>query len=430
VTAGVLSPADRRELQRRVLRALAASQVIGAAALGSAVTVGGFVVQDILGDDTPWAGIATAAVTTGSAFASQWLARVMARRGRRPGLQLGYAAAAVGALVAALGTERSNLLVFVVGLFLYGSGQASNLLARFAAGDLASDTDRASAMSTVVFASTFGAVAGPLLIGPAERAGETWLGFGTYTGPWIVAAVAFAAAAVTTAVRLRPDPLVAIGGTTRQGSEAAGLASPSGGFRAFAGAMSTSRDVRLAVLAMATSHVVMIAVMTMTPVHLRLHGHEGVSPFVVSVHIAGMYAFSPLMGRYADRHGALRALRLGAGLLVAAGITSSLSGDVEQLLFPSLWLLGLGWSAGLIGGSALLTESVADDSRVVVQGWSDLLMSACGGLAGLASGFVRRAVGFHVLATTASVLAAILLVAVLVQASRVRAEVPRLSSPA
>ena len=80
-------------------------------------------------------------------------------------------------------------------------------------------------------------------------------------------------------------------------------------------------------------------------------------------------------------------------------------------LFPSLWLLGIGWNFGLIGGSSLLIESVPAAQRAAVQGSADLAMSFCGGLAGFSSGFIRRAVGFHILATLATVAAGLLLVA-------------------
>jgi MFS family permease len=206
-------PVDRAALQRRTLRVLTVGQLVGAAALASAVTVGAFVVQGILGQETPWAGLATATVTTGTAFMSALLARRMARHGRRPGLQLGYGLAVVGGLVAGLGAEWEQLIVFLPGLFLYGSGQAANLLARYAATDLAEPQERSRAMSRIVFASTFGAVLGPLLIGPAEAAGQEWFGLQKYTGPWLFSTVFFLGAMVNTAVRLRPDPLVVAGGT-------------------------------------------------------------------------------------------------------------------------------------------------------------------------------------------------------------------------
>ncbi len=399
-----LDPAERARLQQRTLRALTVGQIVGSAALGAAITVGAFVLQGILGDDTPWAGLAAATVTMGSAVMAPLLARRMRGRGRRPGLSLGYALAAVGGVVAAVGAQTEALAPFLVGLFLYGSGQASNLLARYAATDLAEEDDRARSMSRVVFASTFGAVFGPLLVVPAQRLGEA-AGLGPYTGPWLFSAVFFALAGTVATILLRPDPLVVAGGLDR----AAG-ATDRPGVRDALGVVTARPLARLAVLAMVVSQSVMVAVMAMTPVHLRLHGHEGVSQLVVSVHIAGMFAFSPLVGRFSDRHGHLRTIVVGAAVLAASTVLAAASGDVEQLLFPSLWALGLGWNFGLIGGSSLLIDQVPLEDRVGVQGLSDLLMSAAGGLAGFGAGFVRRAVGYHVLAELATLAAAGLLV--------------------
>lgn len=400
-----LADEARAQLQRRVLRVLTGGQIVGAAALAAAVTVGAFVVQDILGQQTPWGGIATATVTTGTAVMAQVLSRRMLRRGRRPGLQLGYGLAAVGGVVAALGVEAGSLLLFLPGLFLFGNGQASNLLARYAATDLADPAQRSRAMSRVVFASTFGAVFGPLLIGPAERAGQAWLGLEKYTGPWLFSSVFFVAAMFNTALRLRPDPLVVAGGLLPADSTV-----PAPPVRHALAVIRATPRARLALAAMAISQATMVAVMTMTPVHMKLHGHEQLSQYVISAHIGGMYAFSPLVGRFADRRGRIPAVLTGGLVLVAATGLASLSGDAELLLFPALWALGLGWNFGLIGGSSLLTESVPADERVAVQGSADLLMSLCGGLAGFSSGFIRRAVGYHLLATAALVAAGGLLV--------------------
>jgi hypothetical protein len=260
-------------------------------------------------------------------------------------------------------------------------------------------------MSRIVFASTFGAVFGPLLISPAEAAGQEWFGWSKYTGPWVFSAVVLLLAFVNTAVRLRPDPLVLAGGISPKG----GVPLPSIP-QAMAIVVATPKG-RLALGSMVISQVTMVAVMTMTPVHMKLHGHETMSQFVVSLHIAGMYAFSPLVGRYADRRGTVRAVVVGAWLLVAATVLAALSGEAALILFPSLWLLGIGWNFGLIGGSSMLLESVPESKRVTVQGSADLMMSFCGGLAGLSSGFIRKAYGFHILSASATVAAGLLLVA-------------------
>ena len=406
--AAPLTEAERATIQRRVLWVLASGQVVGAAALATAVTVGAFVIQGILGDKTALGGLATATVTIGTAFTSLWLSRLMRRRGRRPGMQLGYTLASIGGLVAAIGAQHRSLPIFVLGLFVFGNGQASNLLARYAATDLATSEDRSRAMSRVVFASTFGAVLGPLVIAPVERAGQDWFGWWKYTGPWVLGSICFAFAAINVAVRLRPDPLVVAGGVVPY--ERGGIKAPP--VRAALQIVSRHPMARLGLLAMVISQMTMVAVMMMTPVHLKLHHHEGVSAYVISLHIAGMYALAPIVGRYADRRGRLPAIVVGAVVLIGATVLAALSGDVEQLLFPALWALGLGWNFGLIGGSSLLTESVPAADRVSVQGSADLMMSFCGGVAGFSSGFIRKAVGFHALSSFATLAAGLLLVTV------------------
>jgi hypothetical protein len=53
-----------------------------------------------------------------------------------------------------------------------------------------------------------------------------------------------------------------------------------------------------------------------------------------------------------------------------------------------------------------------------VQGTADLTMSLCGAVAGFASGFIRRAVGYHVLADVAAAAALALLLAAYVTSRR------------
>ena len=394
------------------------SQIAGSAALAAAVTVGAFVIQDILGQTTAWGGIASATVTMGTAFMSQMLARLMNVRGRRNGLQAGYLLAIFGGFIAGYGAETKTLWIFLFGLFVFGNGQASNLLSRYAAADLATTDQRGRAMSRILFASTFGAVFGPLLIKPAEQAGMSWFGWGQYTGPWIFAGVFFLTSLINTTLRLRPDPLEVAGRLNRQAEAGA----PTRLFSDAVKAIRMSGDAQIAVIAMVISQMAMVSVMTMTPVHLRLHDHETVSAYIISLHIAGMYAFSPLVGRFADKRGRLTTIQVGALVLMGATVLSSLAGDSPVLLFPALWMLGVGWSFGLIGGSSLLVDSIDQQIRVRVQGAADLMMSFCGGLAGFSSGFIRKAVGYHVLSNVGTVLAGILLVVVMWKKSRISGE--------
>ena len=371
---------------------LVVGQIAGSAALSAAVTVGAFVIQDLLGQTTPWGGIASATVTIGTAFMAQLLSRLMLRQGRRVGLMAGYSMAIVGGLVAGLGVELQSLTVFLIGLFLFGNGQSANLLSRYAATDLAEPTERGAAMSRILFASTFGAVFGPFLIRPAEELGKAAFGWNQYTGPWVFSGLFFLTSLINVSLRLKPDPLVVAGGLrSQQKLDVNGVASPGVKVLSF---LKSSAKTRLAFYGMMISHITMVAVMTMTPVHLRQHGHETVSAYIISLHIAGMYAFSPFIGRFSDRNGRLNTMLVGCFVLIVSTVMSAFAGSNPIVFFPSLWLLGIGWSFGLIGASSLLVDSVPIQHRVRVQGSADVAMSLCGGLAGFSSGFIRKSFGF------------------------------------
>jgi len=416
----VLSLEEKQEIQQRTLRVLVLGQMAGSAALSAAVTVGAFVIQDMLGQKTPWGGIASATVTVGTAFMAQLLSRLMLRQGRRRGLMLGYALALIGGLIAGSGVEIQSLPLFLLGLFLFGNGQSANMLARYAATDLAEVNQRGAAMSRILFASTFGAVLGPVMIKPAEHLGQYLFDWNLYTGPWVFSGLFFITSFVNVAIRLKPDPLIVSGGIISQRS---GTTDPESKLQpSVVQFLVSSPRTRLAFYGMVVSHVTMVAVMTMTPVHLREHGHETVSAYIISLHIAGMYAFSPLVGKFSDSKGRVNTLLVGCLVLIASTVMSALAGSNPAVFFPSLWLLGIGWSFGLIGASSLLIDSVPIKQRVRVQGAADLAMSLFGGLAGFSSGFIRSSIGFPWLSLLGTCIVLMLIAVLLLNIVRTQQE--------
>nr|WP_241266398.1 MFS transporter [Streptomyces scabichelini] len=385
-------------------------QVVGAGALGAAVTIGGFVVEGIVGVATPWVGLSTAAVTAGSGAMAQVLARVMARRGRRVGMQLGYGLAALGGLVACAGVQISSLAVFLGGLLLYGAGSATNLLARYAATDLAEPDERSRAMGRILFAATFGAIFGPTLVGPAEALGQSVFGLEKYAGPWLLSSFFFLCAMVNVGVRLRPDPLAvwAEGNDAAHGQTVAVRSVRVGDSLRL---IATASAARLALLSMVVAQAVMVGVMAMSPIEMKTHHHEAVIPFVVSAHMAGMFAFSPLVGRVADRFGRFVAMRSGALVLVLAGCTGTVANSVP-LMFVSMFTVGLGWALVFIGASTLLVDTVTSGDRVPVQGTADFVIAVSGGIAGVLCGFLLSWVGFAALALGSAGLSVLLLLGV------------------
>jgi MFS family permease len=401
-----LTDAERAVLAKKTLRVLIFGQAMGSAGFGSSVAVGGLIIKDLLGGDR-FAGAASAVTTIGGAAASLILAGIMAARGRRLGLVTGYGVAMIGALIVVLGAQHRSIAVFLLGCLLFGQAQGANQAARFAAADLAPPEQRGQFISNLMFASTFGAVLGPVFVGESQRVG-TALGLWKYTGPYLVAFVFFAAAAINTFARLRPDPLIVAGGL--EPGRGIRLPPVSTALRV----VSKIPNARLAMATVVAGHTVMVAIMTMTPVHMKDHGHSlTLSGFVIGLHIAGMYALSPVVGRWSDRIGRVPVLLAGGATLFSAGVVVAVAGHAPALLFLGLFLLGLGWSCTMVSGSALLSESVPVSNRVAVQGTSDLMMGLFGATAGFGSGFVKRAFGFHVLAELGAVVAVALIVVLL-----------------
>ena len=384
---------------------LSASAVAGRAAMTIAFVVVSLLTKEILGSST-WAGIASAAITVGTALSSSALSSYMNRKGRRPGLVVGYMVAATGGLIAAFGGQAALIVAYLVGLVLFGVGQGSTGLARYAAADLANDNDRGKAIGYVVFASTIGAVGGPALSGPAARFGE-WFGYGPYIGSHLVSVGFFVLAGLLLFVGLRPDPLVASGKLDVEGPPS------DGGFSAGLHAIRQHPLAVLALVGLVVSQAVMVMVMAMTPLHMEAHGKSvGLVGWVLSAHTAGMFAFAPLAGWFADRYGRIESIVASAVVLIIATVMTAFAHEAPSILmFPGLYLLGLGWSFGTVGSSALLTEAVDRREEVAAQGAADLIKSFVSGAGALASGLIFTMAGFHVLSMVGIVGSGLLLVA-------------------
>jgi MFS family permease len=395
---------DREELQRRTLRSLRVAQVPGQAAVAGMVAVVSLLASDLLGSDR-LAGMGSASFTVGAAFTAIPLAAFMRRRGRRVGLTRALLIGAIGASIAATGGQLRWFPLFVIGMVAFGAGQAATLQQRYVAADLAEPEKQGASVAAIVWVGTLGAALGPMLT-PFEKAVAERVGLDALVGPFVFAAAFFLVAATVVWIRLRPDPLEVIGGIDPHAERTRLLRV----VRSSSSVIRASPGARLGIAAMAISQAAMVGVMTMTPPHMKDHGHADLSAFVIALHIVGMYGLAPVVGRFIDRRGSIRAIQVGAVILGAGTVATVLAGYVPVLMFVGLFFLGLGWSFGLIGGTTILTASVPETSRVEVQGTGDLTLSLCGAAAALSSGFVKESFGFHLLADGATVLAAALLV--------------------
>ena len=387
MTVVALSAVQQAAVQRRTVLVLSLGQVLGGIAFGATVSLGALLAADISGSDA-LSGLATASVTLGAALCAIPLARLAARVGRRRALTMGNLFALIGIAVVILAASLRVFPLLLAGILLIGAGNAGNLQSRFAATDLAAPQHRGRDLSIVVWSTTIGGVAGPLLLGPGELVGHA-VGMPPQTGSYLFSFVAQCAALALYLVALRPDPLLAAQKLAKATAAATGVV-----------VADRPRVARYAIFAIAGSHVVMASVMAMTPVHLShmAHGADGMAAtpadvsalvgITIALHVGGMYALSPVFGVLADRWGRLRVVLLGQVLLAGALAFAVFSGTEAWGVMVALILLGLGWSAATVAGAALLTEASAPDLRTRRQGRSDSLMSLCAAAGSVLAGVV------------------------------------------
>ena len=395
-----LTPTERAAIQRRTLIVIVASQVLGGAGLAAGITVGALLAEEMLGTSS-LAGIPSGLFTLGSAGAALAIGRVSQRWGRRVGLTSGYLLGAGGAAGIVLAAVLGSVPLLLFSLFVYGAGTAANLQSRYAGADLAAPEHRGRAVSTVLVATTLGAVAGPNLVEVTGAFAQS-VGIPALAGPFLLAAAAFGVAGLVLLVLLRPDPLLlarrvpAPVPTPAEPPKDGGPApvSPRGG-------------VALGATVMVLTQIVMVAIMTMTPVHLRDEGHGLQSVgMVIAVHVAAMFLPSPLTGYLVDRVGRVAMMIASAVTLLAAGVVAALAPhDSVVLLGLALALLGLGWNFGLISGTAVVTDAAPVQTRARTQGAVDLCVSLAGATGGVLSGVVVGAAGYSTLGIAGGVVA-------------------------
>ncbi len=445
----LLTESGVRQVQRRTVRLLGGAQVLAGIGAGATVSIGSILAVELSGS-TAWAGAVATVMTLGAALASLPLAALADRRGRRAGQIAGLSAALLGSVLMILSVVSGAFILLVVGAAGIGAGTAATLQARFAAVDLAEPEHRGRALSVVVWAVTVGAVAGPNLIHPGTAVGQA-LGLPAMAGPFVIAAAGLFAALVLLFAGLRPDPLLLArelasaqelasghepGPPADQASapvraEADQLAAPAdpgrrSSLRLGLRAIRQSKPALLAVASVIGAHAVMVAVMSMTPLHLQElmagpgasgAGHRAsgdvlvIIGFTISLHIAGMFALSPVMGWLTDKAGRVETIMAGFLTLIAAAAVAGFGHASTGAVAAGLVLLGLGWSAVSIAGSTLLAESVGRESRVVVQGVSDMLMGAAGAVGGATSGLVLGWAGYPGLNLAGGAVAAVVLAA-------------------
>lgn len=419
-----ITPA-RRRVQRRTLLLLSLAQVFSGVGTGAVVSTGSLLAVELSGSEA-WAGSVTTTMTLGAAVASALLMRLALARGRRIALSTGLLIGAAGAVGVVLAAVSGAFWLLVASGVLIGFGNAVNLQARFAATDLSATEHHGRDLSLVVWMSTIGAVAGPNLVGVGGEL-AAGLGIPALSGLFVISTAGMLLGMAVIWIGLRPDPyLVLTGREPLSGTEPAAPAPAArrSGLRQGIRALWSHPMARAGLIGILAAHAVMVAVMSMTPVHLTGHGASiTIVGLTVSLHIAGMYALAPVMGVLTDRLGGRVVSVIGMATLLVAVLLAGFSGDAHLLTVIGLILLGLGWSAATVAGSAMIVAATPVAERVAAQGASDTLMSLAGAAGGLLAGVALAAIGYLGLGAASAVVILITL-AVLAWTARTNRRTP------
>ncbi|WP_404285308.1 MFS transporter [Glutamicibacter arilaitensis] len=398
---GTLDEQQVQRIRRKSISVLAAGQILGGLGGGATLTLGSLLIVSISGLDS-LAGMAATMNTLGAALMAIPLALMAQKHGRRISLSSGALLAASGVVVIIAAAFLNFWPLLMLGMLVLGTGAAMNLQSRFAATDLSTKATRGRDLSVVVWSTTIGAVIGPNLFEPGEVIAK-YIDLPPYTGGFLIAMCAQLAGALVYWIGLRPDPLRV---AQRQALSRAGSGQPRrGGWHI----LRTSMPARRAVLTVALSHMYMVSMMSMTPIHMQHHGATlTLIGFTISMHVAGMYALSPVFGWLTDKCGSRVIILVGQALLITASILVWTNSADHVVTTIALLCLGLGWSASTVAGSTMISGAVGINERPQLQGTSDLCMSLAGVLGGLCAGPILAAIGFQGLALVLLALAVIM----------------------
>jgi MFS family permease len=356
---------------------LAATSAAGSLGLAAGGTAGALLGAELTGTAAA-AGLPLGLLVLGSAGSAVVISRRASRVGRGRSLALGYLLGSAGAGLSVVAVVAGSLPLLLVASVLLGSANAALFLTRYAAAEAGGEAAAGRALGITLFATSVGAVASPLLLGPtgdlASQAGLPRL-----SGIYVIAGLAFLASALALAIASRRGDVALL-------PRAEVARAPT--WRGLLGA-AVAVPTRYGVAVLAAANFVMVGVMAVAPVHLMAHGRDlEMVGTAISLHVAGMFAPSPISGWLADRVGPSAVAAIGCGLALVAGVGGAAADPRGASTVLALVVLGVGWNFGVVGGSALIVRSVDASLRTSVEGIGEVAMGVAAAVAAPLAGVI------------------------------------------
>ncbi len=355
------------------------TQVCVSAAVGLNLTVASLAAVEVTGQEA-FGGLSQTSIIIGATMLTLVATRLTAHAGRLASLRCTIALAVIGSLVCSVATfleGKAGWLLFL-GLFLLGGGTVSALTSRFLAADKV-ETDRAktSAIGLVLTGSALGSAIGPNIYGFLSARTSSAMPF-VFIGSALVFALGLVPLAWERCENYSPK-----------------LKSSSRTDRRIVWNLSYTVVFAIAIVA----HSAMVSLMTMAPMYTdHLYGPAG-SGIVMTAHLLGMYAFSPLVSFLFNQAGSKTTVTV--GLVIFVGSIGLLIFLHDSLVFFAIGLLGvgLGWSVGMITSSSLISKVSNPSQRIALQGRLDTSINIAAGVSSICSGFAVARFGYPTLAS-------------------------------
>jgi MFS family permease len=314
------------------------------------------------------------------------------RKGRKAVLFLGMGLCGVGSLLIYSSIIASSLIEFIAGLVLIGLGLGALGQIIVAALDMYPKRLKAEGMGYVMTGTSLGSVGSPLLVWAASIVAATY-SLDELAIPWLAPPVLMVVTALMVS-RIKPDPLeiaqniadyYSIEPVTlkKQASEAVKVSS-----------LLKTVPVQVALVNNALGLAVMLMVMSLSSLILRQNGYSiTLISACIGLHVFGMFGFSSVFGRMADRVGRKKMMYIGSIVLGISGLLSPLTADYWIITF-GLFFVGLGWSANNVATTAMLGDSTPPTSMGRMMGVNQLIGGASSLFLPAIGGYLAQNYGF------------------------------------